>query len=97
MKKAEKAMFDDPKVVQRLLLGFYIICAVLLLLDFVLHRHTEHPWEWLPGFYPLYGFVGCVVLVLIAKWMRIWLMRDEDYYEPPARDSKQGSEVHDGD
>ncbi|MBY6016215.1 hypothetical protein KUW04_00190 [Halomonas denitrificans] len=60
---------------------FYGICAALLALDFVVHRHTEHPWETLLGFYPLYGFVGCVVLVLLAKVMRKVVMRPEDYYD----------------
>jgi len=40
-----------------------------------------HAWEALPGFYALFGFVACVVLVLIAKEMRKVLMRDEDYYD----------------
>lgn len=73
--------FDNPKNIQKLLKVFYVICAVLLLLDFVIHRHVYHSWENLWGFYPLYGFVGCVVLVLVATWMRTLLMRPENYYE----------------
>jgi hypothetical protein len=45
-------LFDKPRNVSRLLLGFYI-----------------------------YGFVACVVLVVIAKEMRKVLMRKEDYYD----------------
>ena len=33
------------------------------------------------GFYAGYGFVACVLLVLIAKEMRKLLMRREDYYD----------------
>jgi len=40
-----------------------------------------HPFEALWGFYAIYGFVACVVLVLLAKEMRKILMRDEDYYD----------------
>ena len=54
---------------------------MLFILDFIIHRHKVHPWEGLLGFYAVYGFVGCVVLVLVAKWMRTFLMRDEDYYD----------------
>ena len=50
------------------------------MLDFLVHRHVEHPWEGLFGFYAFYGFVACVVLVLIAKEMRKILMRKDDYY-----------------
>ena len=77
----KKHLFDNPQNVKRLLLGFYIVCAVLLLLDFVLHRHIAHSWENLPGFYAVYGFVACVLLVLVAREMRKLLMRKEDYYD----------------
>lgn len=71
---------DDPKKVRRLLRVFYAICALLLLVDLAYHRHVSHLWESLWGFYAGFGFVACVVLVLIAKQMRKLLMRDEDYY-----------------
>ncbi|MBE0584141.1 MAG: hypothetical protein IH612_10340 [Desulfofustis sp.] len=77
----KKHMFDDPKNIRRVLYVLYCCCAVLFILDFVIHRHLIHPWERLVGFYAVYGFVGCVVLVLIAKWMRTFLMRDEAYYD----------------
>lgn len=73
--------FDKPENIRLILRVFYGACIVLLLLDLVVHRHIYHTWEKLPGFYPLYGFVGCVVLVLIAKEMRKVLMRKEDYYD----------------
>lgn len=80
-------LFDKPQNVKRLMRIFYSICGLLLVLDFIIHRHTYHSWENLWGFYPLYGFVGCVVLVIIAKWMRTFLMRPEDYYLKQQRDS----------
>jgi hypothetical protein len=81
MKNEKKYLFDDPKNVKRVLYILYSCCALLLILDFVIHRHVIHSWENLWGFYPLYGFVGCVILVLVATRMRSFLMRDEDYYE----------------
>jgi len=74
-------LFDNPRNVQRLLRGFYAICVALLVGDWIIHRHVSHPWEGLFGFYALFGFVACVVLVLIATRMRKGLMRDEDYYD----------------
>lgn len=74
-------LFDNPRNVQRLLRGFYAICAALLVGDWIIHRHVSHSWEGLFGFYALFGFVACVVLVLIATQMRKGLMRDEDYYD----------------
>jgi amino acid permease len=77
----KKYLFDNPKNVQRILYGLYACCIVLVLLEFVIHRHVYHSWEDLFAFYPIYGFIGCVLLVLVAKWMRTFLMRDEDYYD----------------
>lgn len=81
MKDKKKHLFDDPKNIKRLLNIFYLCCALLVILDFVIHRHTMHEWDSLWAFYPIYGFVGCVVLVVVAKWMRTFLMRPEDYYD----------------
>ena len=59
----------------------YIICILLVLLDFILHRHVMHEWEQLAGFYAIFGFVACVMLVLGAKQLRNIVMRKEDYYD----------------
>jgi len=89
MKDEKKYLFDDPKNIKRTLHILYGCCALLVILDFVIHRHTSHNWESLWAFYPLYGFIGCVVLVFIATWMRTFLMRPEDYYD----DKQQTTEL----
>ena len=81
MDNEKKHFFDDPNNIKRVLYGFYACCGFLFALDFVIHRHVYHSWENLWGFYPIFGFVACVILVLIAKWMRTFLMRSEDYYD----------------
>ncbi len=40
-----------------------------------------HPWEAGFGFYAVFGFVACVILVLFAKEMRKVLMRKGDHYD----------------
>lgn len=77
----EKYFFDEPKNIKKVLKVFYVICALLVLADFIVHRHIYHSWENIPSFYAIYGFVGCVLLVMIAKEMRKVLMRKEDYYD----------------
>lgn len=79
--REKQHVFDKPENVNRLLRGFYAVCALLLLFDFFVHRHVSHGWENLPGFYAIYGFVACVLLVLIAKEMRKLVMRRDDYYD----------------
>ena len=73
-------LFDKPRNVSRLLTMLYIICALLFILDFILHRHVTHRWDELTGFYAIFGFVACVALVLIAAQLRKILKRKEDYY-----------------
>ena len=81
MNRNRRHLFDDPRNVRRVVRGLVIACLLLLGLDLVLHRHVEHPWEGMFGFYALYGFVACVLLVLLAKELRKLLRRREDYYE----------------
>jgi hypothetical protein len=98
MKDEKKHLFDDPKNIKRLMHIFYVCCVLLVVLDFVIHRHTMHEWEKLWAFYPIYGFVGCVVLVIIASWMRTFLMRSEDYYDTPTKIGKtEGNLTKEGD
>lgn len=94
----KRYLFDKPENVKRLMHGLYAVCGLLVVLDFVIHRHILHSWERLPAFYAIYGFVGCVLLVLIAKLMRTFLMRPEDYYlsreqEPKPADPVAGKQA----
>ena len=77
----KRHIFDDPANVKRVIHALYGVCALSLLADFFVDRHVDHPWEALFGFYALYGFVACVILVLVAKELRKVLMRDEEYYD----------------
>jgi hypothetical protein len=74
-------IWDKPENVRRLLNVFYLLCVLLVLVDFVVPRHVAHPWERFFGFHAFYGFVACWTLVVVAKVMRRFLMRREDYYD----------------
>lgn len=74
---------DRPGSVRRFFLAFYVVCALLIVGELVLGKETEHPhpYEGLPLFYAVYGFVSFWFLVLVAKPMRSLLIRPEDYYD----------------
>lgn len=75
-------IFDKPKNVKRLLAIFYSILVLLLIGDFFVHKHAYFPWEERPEFYAVFGFVACVILVLVAKYiLRPLVKRKEDYYD----------------
>ena len=80
-KPGAKHLFDNPRNVSLFTRGLHISCTLLLLLDFILHRHTAREWEGLTGFYALFGFLACVTIVLAAKQLRKILKRKVDYYD----------------
>ena len=80
MKKDKTYFLDKKENIKKIIYLFYALCALLFAADFVVHRHTYHSWEEIPGFYALFGFIACVLLVLTAKQLRKLVMRDEEYY-----------------
>ncbi len=78
----EKPRFlDRPGAVRLIIRTLYAVCIVAFAADFVVHRHVDHPWEALPGFYAVYGLVACVILVLAARELRKLIMRGDDHYD----------------
>ncbi len=71
---------DDPRNVDWIFYGLVLVCAGLFLADFFYHKHVNFAFEGWFGFFAWYGFICCVALVLLAKQMRKWVKRDEDYY-----------------
>ncbi len=78
---AKTHIFDNPRNVNIVLAILYAICFLLVIADFVIHRHTTMEWGKIPAFYALYGFIACVLLVVVAKLMRKIVMRKENYYD----------------
>ncbi len=72
---------DDPRNVDRIVHGLYALCALLLAIDLFPYKHPHYGFEDWFGYYCVYGFLCCVGLVLIAKGLRVFLKRDEDYYD----------------
>ena len=72
--------FDKIKNIKWVLGVFLVISVITLGIDLFFDRHTDHRFESLAGFYGIWGFVSCVVLVLAAKQLRKLVMRGEDYY-----------------
>lgn len=78
---------DNPHNVRKIVIALFVVCALLLLADFVYHKHVHFAFENWFGFFAIYGFVMCVALVLAAKVMRIVLIRREDYYDSDDKSS----------
>ncbi len=92
-----KRWLDHSTNVRLLIRGLYVLCILVFLIDIIFslgwHKHAAfaedlslHSIETLPAFYGIYGFVVCVGLVFVSKWLRAWkgvkiLMREEDYWD----------------
>ena len=72
---------DRPGNVDRIVRALYLICALLLVVDFFVPKHGPFAIEHVFGFYAWFGALACVGLVLTAKVLRRVLMRPEDYYD----------------
>jgi len=75
---------DQPVNVKRLLKWFYISCAAVLLFGLavgLMGKQGHYPIEEIPTFFSVYGFIGCTIIVLVARAARPLLMRDEEYYD----------------
>ena len=73
-------LFDKPQVVRRFLWSFYVFLGLLLVVDFFIPKHGTFPCEGVPDFFAVYGFISCVLLIYIAKILRLFIRRKEDYY-----------------
>ena len=69
-----------PAWLKKWLKIFFMVCLMLALLDLVVQKQGDHGWIFF-GFYSIFGFIACVVLVLAASGMRKILKRNEDYYD----------------
>jgi len=62
---------------------FFLSIIISCILGF--YFRNEHPhfiWQKIPVFDAIFGFVGCAVVIVIAKTLgHIWLQKEEDYYD----------------
>ena len=61
----------------------YGILVLLFIVDFIIPRHEIHFFgDKIPGFWSIFGFIACVVIIIVSKWLgKNGLMKDEDYYD----------------
>ncbi len=73
---------ERPGNIRKLKVAFGIVLGLLAALDLLIHRHAYFPLEGMPGFYVIYGFVSCVVIVAFAKGLgKLLLINKEGYYD----------------
>ena len=60
----------------------YAVLIVIIGIDFFIPRNEIHFFgDKIPGFWSLFGFIACIMIILISKWIgRLGIMQDENYY-----------------
>ena len=79
---------DSTSSVERVIFWLAMLCVLLFVLDFIVHRHAYAPGEGLPGFYAVVGFVAFTLIVLGASQLRRLILRNERYYSPNSIDAE---------
>lgn len=80
-------ILEDPVRFRTTKKIFYISLAIIALLEIVFiygfHLGYGHFWfENLPAFGTVYGFISCVLIIFVSKFLgHQWLMKKEDYYD----------------
>lgn len=71
---------DHLKVLKWIL---YLLMAATIVFDIFIPRHEAHFFgDKIPGFWSVFGFICCVLLIRIMKGLaHTVLMKKEDYYE----------------
>ncbi|RQD78575.1 hypothetical protein [Desulfonatronospira sp. MSAO_Bac3] len=62
----------------------YLVLGLLLAYDALfLDKTPAHTWiEHFPGFWSIFGFGACVIIILVSKWYgKLGIMTREDYYD----------------
>ncbi len=80
------------KYPKKLLWLLFLVCLIgSVALDFYwLHKHIFHyhfDFQYFPQFFALLGLFGCMLLILIAKGMGLFIVVDEDYYQKREEES----------
>jgi len=61
----------------------YGVLILLIMVDFFIPRHEVHFFgDEIRGFWSLFGFIACVLIIVVSKWIgHLGLMQHENYYD----------------
>lgn len=60
-----------------------VLTLISLILEFVfLADYDSHWWNAIPGFYIIWGFLCCVVVIYVSRVLgKLFIFRNEEYYD----------------
>lgn len=75
-----QAMVERGTLLRRIM---YVLLAGLVIADVIVpSKYDRFPWESIGGFGAFYGFISCVLIVVVSKALGYALLyRSEEYYD----------------
>ncbi len=77
----QKHWLDNPDNVRLLWRGFLLTLVLTVALGALIDLHPHFPIESWFGFYAAYGFLACLLMIIVAKAMGLLLKRPDTFYE----------------
>ena len=82
-----------PATIRKLWIGLSIVLAAVVLAQTVVYIKGYFGVDAWFGFGAVYGFVCCMLMVLVAKLLGLVLKRPQDYYDDPDKDTGHGQDA----
>ena len=83
----EQHWLTRPETIRKLWRLFIAVLAAVVLAELLGPREAHFDVERLFGFYALFGFGACAVLIVVAKAIGVFLKRPDTYYDDEAGDA----------
>ena len=77
----QDAWLARPESIRLLWKLFAVVLALTVVAQFVIKVKGYFGVDGWLGFAAIFGFVACLLMVLVAKALGLLLKRDEDYYK----------------
>ncbi len=71
--------------------AFAALLALTVIAQLWVHPHPHFQLDGSFWFYPVYGLLSSIVLVLVSKLLGNFLKRDEDYWQPKKPENSEAN------
>ena len=89
-KSPSKVQLDLNRLGSRFTRFLLVIAVILLVVEFLVHRHGETHLEESFMFPAIFGFIAFIFIVEVGKILRRLIMRDESYYDDAENTGEDG-------
>jgi uncharacterized membrane protein len=80
-----------PSTIRKLWIGSGVVLTLMVLAQTVIYVKGYFGFDAWFGFGAIYGFLSCLVMVLVAKLLGLILKRPQNYYDEPQQDGSSDS------